>query len=805
MLDGRPRPATLMSGPLDPNPTKTQPKRRWLRRTLIASQVVLGLGLGLALAEYMFWKRDEGAFPHVNFYVEDPELGVRLEPNAAMRFRLRDNPLTTIHVNTQGYRGADWPAPTPDAAPGTGEILVLGDSQVFGLGVEDDETFSAKLAEATGRRVLNAGVPTYGPPEYMRLAKQLLEQRKPQTVVVVLNFLNDPFELDRPNVDRHAVWDGWAVRRETAPEQVRQFPGRKWLYSKSHAFYALRRWQHERQGRAESDSGEVLEGAPAGPQALDLGTPSEGSWQELVVKAEAARRDYGTATKQAAETIAKQREQLEKVEQDLELERDSLDELIVKTHWNEFDEFQADIAKGRPGDIVEEQYAEEGRSVELTAALIRETARARQKLLDEMIEQEKKKKKRPTTQVQDLVAAQAELSAERAALRQAIAKGAAPVERPASLFEPWLSELSDLCEQHGAELVVVALPFDVQIDPAEWDKYGVDEQPDMSGSLILLDDLVASAEHLRLRALNATEALRSAQPGAFLDHDIHMTPNGHAALAEALVETLARPRPLQMPAHGLPEGTTFVPANEEWDPQREVLVSGSTKAGCSSQVSGDWFKLVCKTRWPKNALAGIEVREGATPMTMIMHSKDGISLVTPLQAGQPITARIWWAKKARDLEIRWPLGEDQKPRFSAALVDVPDEPGRTLEPSPEAGKLCECHQKAFQQSICANQGKIGEDYSYYDEEWYRHHDSECVPSCGELWGDIDLTRACEQAYPGDCEALLSCVQHDPLFAPACPQGSVHAFTSNACFIVCDEAHPCTQGTCTPWQGSGVCQ
>ena len=33
---------------------------------------------------------------------------VRLEPGASMRFQLRTNPLTTIRVNSRGFRGGAW-------------------------------------------------------------------------------------------------------------------------------------------------------------------------------------------------------------------------------------------------------------------------------------------------------------------------------------------------------------------------------------------------------------------------------------------------------------------------------------------------------------------------------------------------------------------------------------------------------------------------------------------------------------------------------------------------------------------------
>jgi hypothetical protein len=199
-------------------------------------QVVLGLSLGLVLTELLFWLRDGGAFPHVNFYVPDAERGVRLEPNVSQRLQLGNNPLTTAHTNSQGFRGAEWPQTTGD------DVIVVGDSQVFGLGVEDDETFSARLGTELKAPVLNAGVPTYGPREYLATAAELLKTRRAKHVVVVINASNDFFEVERPNLTRHAVWDGWAVRKETAPtEAPLAFPGRHWLMSRSHAVYALRR------------------------------------------------------------------------------------------------------------------------------------------------------------------------------------------------------------------------------------------------------------------------------------------------------------------------------------------------------------------------------------------------------------------------------------------------------------------------------------------------------------------------------------------------------------------------------------
>ena len=498
----------------EPSGTTDLRRPRWRRVLAVCGQVALGLGVGAALTEYAFRVRDDGAFPHVNFYLADRELGVRLEPGASMRFRLGDNPLSTIHVNSAGFRGPEWPPPA------TSEIVVVGDSQVFGLGVDDDATFSARLAAAVDRPVVNAGVPTYGPREYLAVAHNLLDARKPTTVVVVLNFVNDPFELERPNRERHVVWDGWAVRRETAPRSVAWFPGRRWLFSRSHAFYALRRWLHDR------DVGDIDD--------IDAGTPSEGGLQDLIVD-RSARQDRERASKPGARTSAQAAARLRKIDADLKAAQVDLDAIVGRRDLT---------ASSLPGDIVSDASSESSRSVVATAAMIRAAAHDRAARLVGLLDDERLESGGEGP-IHRLIAAQGDLAVERGRLRQQLATGVAQTVRPASLFRAYLAEFKAVCDQLGAELVVVALPIDVQVDRGEWAKYGVVDGPDMQGSLVLVDDLLADARDLGLRTLDATAALRAAQPGAFLDHDIHMTAKGHAAVATALAATLtaARERP----------------------------------------------------------------------------------------------------------------------------------------------------------------------------------------------------------------------------------------------------------------------
>lgn len=220
-------------------------------------RIALGLALGLVLVEGAAWAVDGGGFPVFNRFVPDAELGVRLEPGAQTRLTFRGN-TTEISINAEGYRGEDW------GHSQEGEVLIVGDSQIFGLGVNDGESHSAVLAATTGRSVLNGGVITYGPAEYRAVVAEQLAKREGITeVVVVYNFANDPFELGNPNTGRHAVVDGWALRKELAPKEVTQFPGRTWLMGRSHAVYHTRKLLHA--GDTESPN-----------------LPSEGDFEQLL-------------------------------------------------------------------------------------------------------------------------------------------------------------------------------------------------------------------------------------------------------------------------------------------------------------------------------------------------------------------------------------------------------------------------------------------------------------------------------------------------------------------------------------------
>src|SRR5690606_33146502 len=135
----------------------------------------------------------------------------------------------------------------------------------------------------------------------------------------------------------------------------------------------------------------------------------------------------------------------------------------------------------------------------------------------------------------------------------------------------------------------------------------------------------------------------------------------------------------------------------------------------------------------------IVVREGGSPAAMMMQTPTGMTLVTPLAVGAPLTARLRRLDGAGELRVRWEAAAEG-PRLVAEVVGLEEAPDGPLVFSRPPEALCDCDV------------------------------------CDEMWGDPSLFEACARAYPeageGRCEALLGCVRHDPLFAPECPEGQV---------------------------------
>jgi hypothetical protein len=208
--------------------------------------VMVSTVVGLLLAELGASRQSHHAYPFLNVFVRDERFGVLLEPGAETRTRSRDGRVTRVAVNHAGLRGPSI-RPAPSDAPVAGRVMLVGDSQVFGYGVDWDESLAAVLPGATAAHggateVLAAAVPSWGPVEYVRAIESLGPTYRPRHVVFVANAANDWSEIGVPNARRSTARDGWLVQRaDSAADRPAWFPGRSFLMQRSHLVLGARR------------------------------------------------------------------------------------------------------------------------------------------------------------------------------------------------------------------------------------------------------------------------------------------------------------------------------------------------------------------------------------------------------------------------------------------------------------------------------------------------------------------------------------------------------------------------------------
>jgi hypothetical protein len=525
------------------------------------------------------------------------------------------------------------------------------------------------------------------------------------------------------------------VRIETAPEQVTSFPGRGWLYGRSHAFFALRKWLYEQQ--VDFD---------------DAAFASEGGWQDITKKGEHAseqrkirRQEFiRLARFRDTETRAAERKLMRA---QLAVERAMYDE-VIGNDWTLSNRLRA--ARAKPGDIVTSAPGEGGRPLAATAEQIRNSVRYRDKLEKELRQIAATAQGKKKTHIEDVLSRRDNIAKEAEILRTAplaLVRASTPVSDA-------VEEAHKLCKEHGAKLWVVALPLDVMVSDEEWKKY--DGEPvDMTGSDVLLGDIVAHADSIGAQGVNVTAALRKAEPGAFLARDLHMSASGHEAVAAAIASAMKAPhQPLV--ARSLPAGRSRVPQPDHWRLRKETIVMGSDAAGCETKLHREWLRVRCTKRKDGDPTpAGVRIVEGGED-ALAMHYGGVTTLIAPVVEGSRVLADFYWDDGSRrQLTAQWSAGDAYAETFK--LDKVADEPAPA--PPPQAKRLCGCFKKLSK-----------------------------AKSCEPLLAAPDAH--CDATYADDCAALIGCAQGDPVFPPDCPKGQISAGGTGHCVA-------CTKALCGP--------
>ena len=90
-------------------------------------------------------------------------------------------------------------------------------------------------------------------------------------------------------------------------------------------------------------------------------------------------------SEQATKLLASKRAQLDTLGPKFSTNRRELDSLITQASDFEWSRQERNIAKGRPGDIVNDDYSEASRDILVTAKMIRAASRARDKYLQKLL------------------------------------------------------------------------------------------------------------------------------------------------------------------------------------------------------------------------------------------------------------------------------------------------------------------------------------------------------------------------------------------------------------------------------------
>lgn len=166
---------------------------------LDAESLSLGKALRVeSLTSPALWMRTLGDDRDTPLFVWDPKRGIRLKRMVTYRRTLKRVPPNglsfTVRTDRHGLRGADR-APPPASAL---KVLAVGDSMTYGEGVEDEETWPARLEALLGKelaprqvRVYNAGVVSFGQQEERDVIRELVKKLSIDLVLLQFTVAND--------------------------------------------------------------------------------------------------------------------------------------------------------------------------------------------------------------------------------------------------------------------------------------------------------------------------------------------------------------------------------------------------------------------------------------------------------------------------------------------------------------------------------------------------------------------------------------------------------------------------------------
>ena len=148
--------------------------------SLLLAFLVMEIVIAFALPQPVI----HASAPDIFFVRYDRELGWVNREGASGPYKPDpDIPETMVHINNQGVRGRYFPVKKPE---GVKRVLILGDSNTFGYGVEEDDRFSDLLSDMLpdSYEVMNFGVFGYATDQETLLFQRTGILYRPDIVVL---------------------------------------------------------------------------------------------------------------------------------------------------------------------------------------------------------------------------------------------------------------------------------------------------------------------------------------------------------------------------------------------------------------------------------------------------------------------------------------------------------------------------------------------------------------------------------------------------------------------------------------------
>lgn len=184
--------------------------------TLAISELILGL----------IWPR-ANALDLCGLLESDEVLGTRLAANSSKAIRgILNDYRTEIAINSHGFRSPEY---SPESEPGLLRIALMGDSEVFGVGVEENEMLNAVMEERLREagfadcQVLNFAIPGTGTVLHSKLLEHTVLDWDVDAVIFLVTVANDLSDnLRFAGRGESAETDGPAPRVNPIWRRIRQ-------------------------------------------------------------------------------------------------------------------------------------------------------------------------------------------------------------------------------------------------------------------------------------------------------------------------------------------------------------------------------------------------------------------------------------------------------------------------------------------------------------------------------------------------------------------------------------------------------